>query len=241
MAVRIIGTILAIGAAGWALYSVSPNIGDLPECGTGSYFLYPMSWMVNLVIVSIVASIAASAAIALLAPGWSGVAFLALIVVEVGAAALGTFVSEAQHGCDRYRDSSYTETAIGIVLIISLVIAGIAFAVTRPGPGREAAGRAPGMPPGARLIGAFEVVGSEVAGLSRGAHVWIAIGDMDLLFLGADGAVGLRLPRDRLTADVVSWTSVLWLDGQPVARLQPIGGHAPEAIIAALERTVGAP
>lgn len=148
VALRIIGAILTIVVAGWALFTVSPNVGDLTECGTGSYFLAPLAWLAALIQTTILVSVAASATIAVLIPRWSGLGLLALLAVEVGAAAAGTLASEAQHGCDRYRDGSSVGTAVGIVLVIALVIVAIAFVLTLAASDRSAARNAPNVPPG---------------------------------------------------------------------------------------------
>jgi hypothetical protein len=232
---RVMVAALAIALAGWVLFDLHPNIGDLEECGTGNYFLAPLSYFWALITTTVGVSIGAAVAILILLKARAHAALLVLVAVEVGAATVGTWVSETQHACARITDHSYVQATFLIVLFLSGVIVGIAFAATA---GRRSAVQGPQPPAASRMVGGFEVLESEVPRLPVGTLVWIAIDDTDLLGLDAAGTVGLRLPRDHLTADAVSWASALYLDGRPILQLRPVDGR-PESVAIALERRVG--
>ena len=235
---RLLVQAFAIVAAGAAELALGLSFAEVPEC-TGTYFLYPVFWLERLAVGSLVISVAAAVVIVVAGRAAVGPALVLLVAVQVMAAMLGTAVAEAQNGCSLIRPDSQVLTAMYVVLPIALSCAAIAHTVAgragRPEPRWEPGARPVMPPPGMRLVGAYRVVQSGVAGLPPGSIVWAACSDDELALLDSFGEVGLRLAREGLRVAVEGGATRLFQGRLSLLLLAPLEGVAGNALVTALD------
>ncbi|MFN8621854.1 MAG: hypothetical protein U0869_14070 [Chloroflexota bacterium] len=209
--------------------------GSLPDCGTGSAFLAPIGWMVDLGTVTFLVTAAVSIALLLLGAGrrtllgFAGAATLAAVAATVA--------SEWADGCGRYRDGTYAAGAILAAGTASLVGAAVGLLVLRALLRRRGAEGRPVTAPRTRIVGHYTVRSGPAA--RAGTPVWAVVSPTDLTLIGIGGRVVGRVPRAGVEVEVVGDRVIVLVGDVPWAVLVPDADT--EALALGAELTPGRP
>jgi MFS family permease len=237
-AIRALVAVVAVAACSLVVGAAATGFGTMPECGTGSYFLYPMEPMAGVGGATFMATVCGATVIVVALPRWRGRAVLLLVIAQTMAAAAGAALSEAANGCSVWRDHSYAEPAAWIAgfvgLVVGTVIVLIDRAVRVPAQPFDIA-LLPAVPEGARGAGDYRVRRTEVAGVQRGAAVRLALTSEALLVLTAAG-VAARFDRSLVAVDLDGETTIVAVDRYRLLELRPLGDTDAITLIRALER-----
>jgi hypothetical protein len=191
--------------------------GSLPDCGTGTAFLAPIGWMVDLGTVTFLVAVVVSIAVLLLGGGRR--VLLGFAGAATLAAVLATVASEVADGCGRYRDGTIAAGAVVAAGTASLAGAAVGLLVLRAILRRRGAEGRPVIAQRTRIVGHYTVRGGSVARV--GTPVWAVISPTDLTLLGIGGRVAGRVPRTGVEVEVVADRVIVLVDGAPWAVLVP--------------------
>lgn len=232
--IRLLVSMAAIAVAVVMLHDVGAAFGTMPDCGRGTYFLYPAPLMLRLLVTALGVAVIISVVVVVTGPGPRWILMAALVVAATIAAGTGAAWSEVAHGCD-VEGSGYATFAAGATLVIGTLVASVVGGIRAAmHPARRLDGAFPMLPPSSRALGTYRVQRSAVDGVTNGELVWLALTAERLLVLCTDGIAG-TVDRDGLRVERLDGTATLTSDGWPLMVLEALAGTDLGALVAALE------
>lgn len=231
--VRLLVSVGAITVAVVTLHDAGAAFGTMPDCGNGTYFLYPAPVMLRMIVTSVGVSVVAAIVIVIAGPGRRWLLLAALVLTATLAAATGAAWSEALHGCGVEGDSHVPFAAGATAVISTLVAAVVGGAWAAMHPPRRPMGAPPTLPPGSRALGEYRVHHSVVDGVTAGEHVWLALTEQLLLVLHTDGLAG-TIDRYGLSVTARDGMATLSSNGWPLMDLEALPATDPAELVATL-------